>query len=96
MRLNYLVILQHVALISIILAAGVFGFNQYINYLYDAEKLLTPCELCQKLNPQVPESCFLVMVKNETFAYEAPLENGTIIKIKQNLTSLPTNLFSRP
>jgi len=43
-------------LIIILLLMGIFML--YLNYQYKAELLLTPCELCVKLNPPLKECIF--------------------------------------
>ena len=67
--------------ITVILLAG---FVIYLDYKYKAELLLTPCELCAKLNPNLT-SCFTdaltvyIPVKNPMFNISLNL-NATKLK----------------
>ena len=40
-----------VFLIVIIVASGLFIWNQFVDWKYKAQFLGTPCQLCVKLNP---------------------------------------------
>lgn len=63
-------ILKYIVVILLIVLLGVFVMNQVIEYRYKAIFLLTPCELCTKLNPQFKD-CFSFKYEygNQPYAY---------------------------
>ena len=40
-------------IISVIIAVGLFGWNNYIEWKYKSILLTSPCQVCVKLNPEV-------------------------------------------
>ena len=44
--------LKFITIILVVVALGMFIFQQWLGYKYKAELLMTPCELCTKLNPE--------------------------------------------
>lgn len=39
-------------IILLVISIGLFAINQFVKYKYNIERLMTPCELCVKLNPE--------------------------------------------
>jgi len=39
-------------IIILIVALGLLALNQFIEYKYNTERLMNPCALCTKLNPE--------------------------------------------
>ena len=59
-------ILWSILFIILIVTAGLFCFNQLLEYRYKAIFLSTPCELCAQTNPgQAPciEKCFIIKTR---------------------------------
>lgn len=69
-----------ILIIAIVVALGMFVFNQWLSYKYKAQFLLSPCELCAKVNPnqsQCVEGCFRINAnsKNYVINFTPVLEN---------------------
>lgn len=41
--------------IGVVCSLGFFAFNQAYQFFYGAQLLMTPCDLCMELNPEVKE-----------------------------------------
>lgn len=50
-------LLVNIAVGLLVIVLGLVAVNQTLGYLYKAQFLKTPCELCKELNPEV-EDCF--------------------------------------
>jgi len=46
-------LLLKILIVALIVSAGLFTFNQIIEWKYKAQLLMGPCQLCVKLNPEV-------------------------------------------
>jgi len=58
--------LMFILIMLLVCATAFFIFEKWITYKYQAELLLTPCELCMKLNEkqhQCIKDCFAVRVE---------------------------------
>lgn len=72
-------------IILLIISLGFFAINQFLKFKYNSAFLQTPCELCEKLNPNISlKNCLTYRV--------SPYEN---VKIKEdiNLTLLEQNII---
>jgi hypothetical protein len=70
---------EFLLIIAIIVVIGLFCFNLYLAYIYKAEFLLTPCQLCEKVNPHLKE-CF----EEKSTIKTTPFQNDTF-KINMSL-----------
>jgi len=46
-------LLLKVLIVAAIVAAGLFVFNLVIDWSYKAQLLMSPCQLCTQINPEV-------------------------------------------
>lgn len=63
-ELFYAGFINFIVKVLMIIVLLIILFSLWLDYKYKAEFLLTPCELCVKLNPQF-EECFFRIEKNE-------------------------------
>jgi hypothetical protein len=64
-----------ILIVLLVVGAGLFAINQYLDYRYKSVFLSSPCVLCQKVNPEL-DNCFKIkkeivypIIDNTTFQF---------------------------
>jgi hypothetical protein len=56
-----------ILIILLVVGAGLFAINQYLDYRYKSVFLSSPCVLCKEVNPEL--ECFKIKEKENSYTY---------------------------
>ena len=59
-----------------VVALGLLAVNQFLSFMFKADFLNSPCDLCERLNPHLAE-CFHIESINRTSEYNIKINNNT-------------------